>query len=81
MALGRADLKWVLSDNEVSEEVRGVIYHAGFCKMSIFLGLGESRREVRDTLKAEFNLDVDESLEIRAQVSRLLAAWDAARLH
>eukprot|EP00973_Karenia_brevis_P086439 11986622-Karenia_brevis.AAC.1 len=43
MALGRADLKWVLSDNDVSEEVQGVIYQAGFCRMSTFIGLGESR--------------------------------------
>eukprot|EP00973_Karenia_brevis_P014545 1984808-Karenia_brevis.AAC.1 len=69
MAMGRADLKWVLSDNEVSDEVQGVIYHAGFCKMSTFLGLGESRTEVRDTLRTELNLDVGESLAIRAQIS------------
>eukprot|EP00973_Karenia_brevis_P087396 12116322-Karenia_brevis.AAC.1 len=67
MAMGQTDLKWVLSNNEVSMEVRGVIYQKG-------------QSEVRDALNTGFALDVGESLAMRAQVSRLFASWDAARL-
>eukprot|EP00973_Karenia_brevis_P053950 7493536-Karenia_brevis.AAC.1 len=48
---GKADLKWVLADNEVSEEVQATIFELGFCRLSTFLGLGETRAEVRETLR------------------------------
>eukprot|EP00973_Karenia_brevis_P079310 11005548-Karenia_brevis.AAC.1 len=68
MQKGKADLKWILADNEVSEEeVQGVIYEYGFCNSSTFLGLGETSSEVRETLKTEFNIDVSDSLAMRAE--------------
>eukprot|EP00973_Karenia_brevis_P081221 11261423-Karenia_brevis.AAC.1 len=30
---GRADLKWVLADNEVSEDVQAALFAGGFCKL------------------------------------------------
>eukprot|EP00973_Karenia_brevis_P031745 4380964-Karenia_brevis.AAC.1 len=60
MAMRQTDLKWVLSNNEVSKE--------------------KSQAEVRDAWDTGLALDVGESLAMRAQVSRLLASWDAARL-
>eukprot|EP00973_Karenia_brevis_P054278 7541864-Karenia_brevis.AAC.1 len=80
MMKGKADLKWILADNEVTEDVQAVIYEYGFCKLSTFLGLGETRNEVRETLKTEFNIDVADSLAMRAEVAKLLASWDAARI-
>eukprot|EP00973_Karenia_brevis_P023895 3294883-Karenia_brevis.AAC.1 len=55
---GKAGLKWVVSDNEGSEEVQATLFEMGFCKLSTFLGLGETRAEVRETLRTEFNVDV-----------------------
>eukprot|EP00973_Karenia_brevis_P046333 6425021-Karenia_brevis.AAC.1 len=80
MQKGKADLKWILADNEVSEEVQATIYEYGFCKLATFLGLGESRNEVRETLRVEFNIDATDSLAMRAEVAKILASWDAARV-
>eukprot|EP00973_Karenia_brevis_P045081 6243970-Karenia_brevis.AAC.1 len=41
----RADFKWALADNEVSEEVQGANFAGGFCKLSTFVGLGETKTE------------------------------------
>eukprot|EP00973_Karenia_brevis_P035064 4836974-Karenia_brevis.AAC.1 len=48
---GRADLRWVLADNEVSEDIQAVIFSGGLCRLNTFLGLGETRAAVKDTLK------------------------------
>ena len=48
--------------------------------MSTFMELGETGAEVKTTLKDDFQIDSGESLELRVQVARLLAAWDAARI-
>eukprot|EP00973_Karenia_brevis_P081066 11242592-Karenia_brevis.AAC.1 len=77
---GKADLKWVLADNEMSEEVQATILELGFCKLSTFLGLGETRSEVRETSKTEFNIDVADSLAMRAEVAKLLVSWDSAKI-
>ena len=51
-AAAPSDLKWVLADNEVDGAVQAALYHRGFTKIAIFLGLGETRVEVRDALAA-----------------------------
>ena len=79
MARAQSDLKWLLADNEVPEQVQAVIFHLGFHKLKIFLGLGESRTEVKDTLKVSFGLDATTDLPTRQVVSLVLAAWDSAK--
>eukprot|EP00973_Karenia_brevis_P044183 6121147-Karenia_brevis.AAC.1 len=76
---GRADLKWVLAD--VAEDVQAALFAGGFCKLSTFVGLGEWRTEVEEALKDDFEMDASESLALRVQVARWLAAWDPAKLH
>eukprot|EP00973_Karenia_brevis_P036282 5004906-Karenia_brevis.AAC.1 len=69
-----------MADNEVSEDIQAVLFAGGFDRLSTFTGLGETRAEVRDTLRDDFSIDASESLSFRVQVARLLATWDAARL-
>eukprot|EP00973_Karenia_brevis_P051902 7208915-Karenia_brevis.AAC.1 len=76
LAQGQADLKFLLSDNDIDEEAQAVIFEAGFTRVRTFLGLGESRDEVKQTLKSEFTWDVDDSLALRVLVSKVLSAWD-----
>ena len=80
-AIGSAssDLKWVLADNEVSEEVQGVLYHVGVNRLKIFSGLGENRTEVREALKSVLGIDSADGAIARIQVALVLAAWDASR--
>eukprot|EP00973_Karenia_brevis_P081859 11349077-Karenia_brevis.AAC.1 len=42
---GRADLKWLMADNEVSEDIQAVMFAGGFDRLSTFMGLGETRAE------------------------------------
>eukprot|EP00973_Karenia_brevis_P003208 442584-Karenia_brevis.AAC.1 len=44
----RADLRFVMKDNEVSEEVQAVLYASGFDTLKSFVGLGETRSEVKE---------------------------------
>eukprot|EP00973_Karenia_brevis_P061644 8572958-Karenia_brevis.AAC.1 len=69
-----------MADNEVSEDIHAVLFAGGFDRLSTLMGLGETRAEVRDTLRDDFSIDASESLSFRVQVARLLATWDAARL-
>eukprot|EP00973_Karenia_brevis_P080897 11222732-Karenia_brevis.AAC.1 len=78
---GRADLKWVLADNEVSEDGQATLFARGFCKLSTFVGLGKTRIEVEEFLKGDLRVDASESLARRVQAARLLTAWDSAKWH
>ena len=79
MRSGESDLKWLLSDNEVSMELQALLFHHKFNKMKVFLGLGENRAEVRETLRADFGLNPAEGIAMRQQLAMALAAWDAAK--
>jgi hypothetical protein len=74
-----SDLKWLLSDNEVPTLVQQSLFHAGFTKMKIFAGFGESRTEVRDALRTDLGLSSTDGLEARQHVALVIAAWEAAR--
>eukprot|EP00973_Karenia_brevis_P066923 9303757-Karenia_brevis.AAC.1 len=80
MKRARADLRFVMKDNEVSEEVQGVLYHNGFDKLKSFVGIGETRAEVKEVLRTDFELDVTENIQIRVAVSRVMSAWEDAKL-
>ena len=46
MAAGASDLKWLLADNQVSDEIQAVLFHFRFTSLKMFTGLGDSRAEV-----------------------------------
>lgn len=76
-----SDLKWLLADHRVSEEVQVVLYHYNFSTLPMFQGLGDTRTEVKETLKNQFQLDATASLADRQQVAAIQAAWDAAAVY
>ena len=78
-AKAQSDLRWLLGDNEVTEEVQTALYHQGFAKLKIFRGLGEDRAEVRDALKDAIGLNSTDGILQRQQVAAVLAAWDSSR--
>ena len=80
MASGSSDLKWILADCEVSNEVQAVLFHLGFTKIRVFAGLGETRAEVKEAIKADAGLDPADGPAVRVQVAYVLSAWDATRL-
>jgi hypothetical protein len=78
MAMGDSDLKWVLAENEVTDELQAVLLHNRFKSLKLFVGLGEDRGEVRESLKA-VGLNVADGLAQRQQVATVLSAWTAAK--
>ena len=78
-AKAQSDLRWLLGDNEVTEEVQTALYHQGFARLKIFRGLGEDRAEVRDALKDAIGLNSADGILQRQQVAAVLAAWDSSR--
>ena len=75
----QSDLRWLLSDNEVNEDVQTALFHSGFQRLKIFRGIGEERTEVRDALKDTIGLDSADGVVPRQQVAAVLAAWDSSR--
>ena len=75
----QSNLRWILDDNEVEQDVQVALYHVGFVKLRIFVGPGESRQEVRQALKESFGLDVAADLKTRQRVAMVLAACDGAK--
>ena len=63
MGAGESDLKWMLSKAEVPLPVQAVTFHFGFISLRMFIGIGESRTEVKASLLADWGLDPATSME------------------
>ena len=74
-----SDLRWLMADNGVDEALQAAIYHGGFTKVRLFVGLAESRAELRDVLRGDFGVDAQANLESRQRAAVVLAAWGAAK--
>ena len=68
------DLAGILNDREVGIHLQGVIIHSGFDRFKRFIGLGESRAEVKEALRTHLGLDPAESLAMSVQVEYLFSA-------
>ena len=76
-----SDLAFLWDDSRVSLVHQGAIATAGYTTVRIFVGLADSKAEVRAALARDFNLDpnaVGALPEVRLQVACILAAWDSA---
>ena len=80
MNSGASDLKWLLADCDVGNDAQAVLFHLGFTKIRVFVGLGETRAEVKEAIKSDMGLDPAEGAGARVSIACLLSAWDAARL-
>lgn len=79
MEAAQSDLKWLMADNGVDDRVQELIYHHGFTRTKLFVGMAESRTELRDVLKAHLGLDAAEGLEERRRVAVVLVAWEGTK--
>eukprot|EP00972_Heterocapsa_arctica_P072915 10766772-Heterocapsa_arctica.AAC.1 len=62
-----SDLKWLLSDGEVPVDIQAALFHRKFNKMRVFLGLGESRAEVRTAMHDDIGLSPADGHTARQQ--------------
>ena len=82
-ALGTADsdLLWLFGEHTVSDQVQARIIRTPITKVRLFIGLGETRPEVKEVLKRHYDLDAAESCHKLKEVAAVLSAWDAARAY
>ena len=76
-----SDLKWLLSDNGVDDDVQTVLYHFGFKKMKLFAGAAGDQSDLRDMIKDQIGLDPATSLFERIKGAAILVAWKAAQIY
>ena len=57
LEMADSDLKYLLSEVGVEEEVQAVLFHQGFTTLRLFSGIDETRTEVRAAITAETGLD------------------------
>ena len=81
LAAASSELKWLASENEVGVVVQAAIYNAGFHSVKMFMGLGDSRAEVKETLRTQLGINPADSMEERRQVAAVQAMWDSANLY
>ena len=81
VASAPTDLAWLFGDCDVDVHVQGVLIHSGFDKVRRFIGMGETRAEVKAALSEHLGMNTADSLAMRVQVASILSAWDAAREH
>lgn len=74
-----SDLKYLLSEVGVPEEVQAALYHRGFTSFKLFSGIDESREEARVAVNAEIGLDHTASNAERRCTALVLSAWETAR--
>ena len=79
LEMADSDLKYLLSEVGVEEEVQAVLFHQGFTTLRLFSGIDETRTEVRAAITAETGLDHNASNMERRAMALLLSAWDTAR--
>jgi len=76
-----ADIKWIFAQKLVPLDYQLALAHGGFGSLDNFIGLGETRLEVREALAHGFNVRPEEDLGTRAGIASVMAAWEAAKLY
>eukprot|EP00435_Cladocopium_sp_Y103_P020454 s3417_g5.t1 len=74
-----SDLRYLLTDVGVPEEVQLPLYHRGYTSLRLFSGMDETRTEVRAAVTAEIGLDHAAGNADRRSMALLLSAWETAR--
>ena len=63
------DLKWLLSDNGVDEDIQLALFHSRLKKMKLFAGMAEDTVDLCNTLATQLGIDVTTSMIERARVA------------
>ena len=75
------DLRFQLEQADVPAVLQARLGELGVRNVALFSGLDETRDSVRAALTAELPLDPSAGVTERLNMARLLAAWEASRLH
>eukprot|EP00439_Symbiodinium_sp_Y106_P044066 s7543_g5.t1 len=75
------DLRFQLEQADVPAVLQARLGELGVRNVALFSGLDETRDSVRAALMAELPLDPSAGVTERLNMARLLAAWEASRLH
>ena len=72
---GSSDLKFILTRNDVSNELQASFYRNEVTTIQKFSSFFRSEQDLVDVLKDSFNTDSATSLQARAQVAAVICAW------
>ena len=75
-----SELKFLMDEASVSRDIQKLVYSKGFTSVRVFVGIEESKGEVRKMLASLLPLDYAASAENCKHMALLLSTWDAARL-
>ena len=79
MEAADSDLRYLLSEVGVAEEVQVALFHRGYVSLRLFSGMDETRAEVRTALNDEIGLDHTAGNVERRNTALVLSAWETAR--
>ena len=74
-----SNLRYILDDVGVRVSVQEVVYHHGFNTMARFLGMEESKAELRLAFNQVFGLTAADGVQQRCDVADLLSAWEMTK--
>ena len=74
-----ADLKFLMAKFKVDEAFQGLLFHAGITSSAAFAAMADEEKEMKDILKAMFNLDPAVRLEDLVKVANIKVAWSTAK--
>ena len=75
-----SDLKYLLEESEMTEEVRDWLYFQGVTTVRRLAGLEDTRARVREVLRDEMGFKAEESpMKVINAISDVLSAWEDAK--
>ena len=80
MASAMPDLKFLLDREGVSAEVQAKFYEAGILNMRQFAAFAPDVEDLRKSLREDFALDPAAGLPTKIAISRIVVAWDSAKI-
>ena len=74
-----SELRFMLEEKKISNDVMSLIGHLGISDMSTLAHIEESEAKFRDMIKTEMGIGSDDGMAARVQVAKLIDVWHAAR--
>ena len=80
MQAGSPDLKFLFDREGIKLDIQAAIFNAGVLTMRQFAAMFESSEDLRKIAKDELNVDPAASLANRVLVSKMIVAWESAKV-
>ena len=75
-----SDLLHLMAQSKVATDIQKALYGAGVDSVEGFAALVNTSDAMRAVLKKDFSIDEEASLQDRVKVSKVLVAWEAAKV-